>query len=661
MDISMTDADTNRLVDDALLRLAYKNSNANILVNVTAGLGLSLIVMEYTQHPADLAVWWGLLTVVTVIRLGFALSFKRLHPEGSELTRSQWRKWAAIHPLGLACALLLWIFMTHYALSLPQSEAQFSALIVVAALAAGATGILAPLAVTGQAYIAVMLLQAAAQLMMMPEPPLLLAALACVFLIVMIVAIRNNHAVLRRSLIYQHHNETLIRELELERNSLEARVKDRTAELQHQAEHDRLTGLFNREGLEAWLRNTRIAESERVAVMFLDLDHFKQINDGMGHAVGDKVLITVAERLRLAIPKKAALCRWGGDEFVLVSPVPKNRSKATVNELLKRVRRGVEAPLDIAGSILHVSFSAGVSLPEPDSFSLAAAIRAADLAAAEVKRNGRGSACFYCDELAVTQERKLRVAQALKGALDREEFSVVFQPVVDAASGEIEAHEALVRWTCPELGPVGPDEFIAIAEDTGDIAEIGGFVLERAISTLAEADPTGRTKVAVNSSLRQLIRPDFIIQVETALNRCKLSADRLVIEVTESIFESRNLDTIRQTLVHLSWLGVGIHLDDFGTGYSSLSRLHEMPISCIKIDKSFVRRLDKHAVAIIEASVLISHKLGIHTIAEGVETEEQAIALRLMGVQAFQGYLYGRPAAALQIPRQDQAGAISAA
>lgn len=633
-------------IDDALLKLAYRNSLANILVNVAAGIILSLILAAYASDPSEIAQWCTLLALLTVARLVGAFRFSRHCANKAMLTPRESARWRGFYALGLFSAVLLWVYMTRLALSLPGSEAQFSALIVVAAMAAGATGILAPQVLIGQVYIALMLIQGALQLAFMPDPQLLLATLAAIFSLVMIVAIRNNHAVLRRSLQFQFENESLMGTLEDERLSLECRVKERTFQLKHEAEHDRLTQLLNREGLNRQLdeRRSQLSPSGFLAVIFIDLDRFKQINDGMGHEVGDKVLVGIADRLARAAPSTASLCRWGGDEFVILLEMTHESSKAEVRTVLNALRAAVESPLDVAGTILHVGFSAGVSLQPVSSFSLAAAIRAADLAAAEVKRNGRGSAEFYSDELAETQERKLSVAQALKGAVERGEFRVAFQPLVEAATGQISSYEALARWHCPQLGPVGPDEFIPIAEETGEIAEIGNFVLNSAIAVIGESESLAQnTKIAVNVSLRQLIRPDLLGQVQQALAARSVAPQRLVIEVTESIFESRNVDTIIKTLTALSASGIEIHLDDFGTGYSSLSRLHEMPISGIKIDKSFVRRLDRHAVAIIEGTVLISRRLGITTIAEGVETAEQAAALQLMGIQLFQGYLFGRP------------------
>lgn len=636
-----------------LLRAAYRNNNANIGVNAVAGLAIAAMIGPVSGELGAVLLWSAALAVVSLLR--FAISRHLIARSGDFLGLSDREVWLRrlIYAGGLVIGVVLWTIMTWMAFESGDARVRYSVLIVISALAAGATGILAAQLLIGRLYIALMLIQASAQLAISGNGDLVLAVLALVFLLVMLIGHRNNHAVLLQSYRLSFQNDDLVSSLKAKQASLtelnatlERRVQLRTADLKHTAEHDALTQLFNRTGIIEWV-DSESRHGRTCATIFVDLDRFKRINDGLGHAVGDCVLAEVAARLKAAMPPGSALCRWGGDEFVAIAPVERENALAHGSALADRLRAAVNEKIVVNGRPVFVSLSAGLAACDLEAAAVSEAIRFADLAASEVKGRGRGATLVFSEDLAARQERQAMIVQALKLAVGNGELSVAFQPIVDAVTLETESHEVLLRWTNPILGRIAPDEFIPIAEETGQIVELGDFVIGAALRAFA-AWPERRaaSKVAINVSVRQLIAPGFVETLSLAARQSGIPPRRIVIEVTETVFADTLLDVTQGVLGQLRALGVEIHVDDFGTGYSSLSRLHEMPIQAIKIDKSFVQRMDPQAIAIIEGSVMIARKFGIATVAEGVETVEQAIQLRERGVTFLQGYLFGRPSPA---------------
>jgi diguanylate cyclase len=649
----------------SLVRLAFRNNLANISVNFAAGLGFVLIIWSSGQEKNGfLGTWLATLLVLSLARLSHSVWVMRRLRAEPDITQERLRPHVALYATGLLLAASLWGIMTITAVLDGDGEGRHAALVIISALAAGATGILAPQLVIGRLYISAMLLQGSVALVSTDPPQYLMAGLGVVFTIVMLIAHRNNHQVLRQSFELQYRNNDLVTKLEAERNllenlnaTLEARVRHRTVQLKEQAAQDPLTRVLNRSGLMQWCAEQEelVTSTTGFAAIFIDLDRFKQINDGLGHTVGDIVLVEVARRLSAALGHHGALGRWGGDEFVAIVPTRPEDAADWAAALANRMRSAVEEPIAVAGRPLQVGFSAGIAVTCRDRLSVKGAIHRADLAAGDAKRKGRGLTEVYREKLLAEQERNLALAQALKHAVAKDELSVVFQPVVLAGSHAVHCHEALVRWNSPDFGPVGPDEFIPIAEDTGEIVAIGAFVLDAALREIMRSTgPGGRSRLAVNVSLRQLIAPGFFDIVRSTLERYHARPADLVLEVTESIFDTRSQPLIRTVLQELHLYGVAIHIDDFGTGYSSLSRLHEMPVQALKIDRSFVQALDSHGRAIIEGTALIAGKLGIAIVAEGVETSRQAAQLEELGIEYLQGYLFGRPSPSLAVLPQSK-------
>ncbi len=418
--------------------------------------------------------------------------------------------------------------------------------------------------------------------------------------------------------------------------------------LRHQATHDPLTGLPNRnllaDRLEQAIQLARRAGT-RIALAFVDLDNFKVINDSLGHAEGDQLLIQVAGRLRSALRGVDTVARYGGDEFVLI--MGEQADDENTAHLLGRVLAAVQAPLELAGHALQINCSIGVSVYPDDGGDLESLLRVADVAMYRAKESGKGCYRFYTRELSQAAQERFALENALRGAIERAELGVVYQPKVDAR-GRVRGCEALVRWHSAERGLVTPDRFIPLAEETGQILEIGRHVLYTACRAAAgwPAVDGRRLGVAVNLSARQLVDPGLAASVADALAVSGLPAECLELEITESMIMGDVEQTIR-LLETIRALGVRIAVDDFGTGYSSLAYLQRLPIDTLKIDRSFVAGCDGDParMAIPHAILFLGKSLRLHIVAEGVEHRGEFDILRDCGCDQFQGYLFSRPLA----------------
>lgn len=416
------------------------------------------------------------------------------------------------------------------------------------------------------------------------------------------------------------------------------------------ARFDTLTGLPNRlqmaETLAEALRGAETWRS-RCAFMMIDLDRFKGVNDTLGHAVGDRLLGRVAERLASLMSDNEACGRLGGDEFGIV--VKDASDQARIDKLAARIIEELSLPYDVDNHILYVGASVGTAIGPRDGNTAEMLIRSADLALYRSKDVGGGAAHVYEPQLHVDAEERRVMEIALRRALGNGELQLNYQPVVSAESGTIEGFEALLRWKNPQLGSVSPAKFIPIAEEARLIGPIGEWALRTACKEAMNWPSTVR--VAVNVSAEQLHNRAFAQSVATALQETGLPPHRLELEVTESVFMNEAphaLAVLRDVLA----LGVKLSLDDFGTGYSSLGYLSRTKFSTIKIDRSFVQgaaRSAQESVAIIRAVVALADSLGMSTTAEGAETELEVETLRSMGCSNIQGYYYGRPMPATDV------------
>jgi diguanylate cyclase (GGDEF)-like protein/PAS domain S-box-containing protein len=440
--------------------------------------------------------------------------------------------------------------------------------------------------------------------------------------------------------------------LQASRDALERAVAERTAELeeakgraQHLADHDALTGLPNRRLLEDRLTQAlalSYRNRQQTAVMFVDLDRFKAINDLLGHAAGDALLKEVAARLVQQLRVGDTICRIGGDEFVVVLPELKRGADAA--QVAQKVLEQLSAPVAIEGHELSVTPSIGIAVFPDDGRDAETLIRNSDAAMYHAKEMGRANYQFFTAEMNQAASRRHALETELRRALGKGELRVHYQPIVETKSGRVAGHEALVRWQHPERGLLAPGEFIQLAEETGLILKLGEWVLHEACRWATFIGVERGLPIAVNLSARQYNDSKLSQMVSAALRDTGLPAQLLELEITEST-AMQDTDATLGTLNRLKRLGVSIAIDDFGTGYSSLSYLKRFPVDKVKIDRSFTSELPLEAdqCAIVEAIVALAHALEIAVVGEGVENDAQRRFLAGCGCDYLQGYLIGKP------------------
>ena len=431
---------------------------------------------------------------------------------------------------------------------------------------------------------------------------------------------------------------------------MQRRVEDM---IRHQASHDPLTGLPNR-----LLFDKRLSlalayahqSGEMLAVMFLDLDRFKTINDTLGHASGDQLLQRVAHRLAKCLKPSDTIARWGGDEFTLI--LPQVRSAHDATKIARRILKTLKSSFDCQGQEIHVTTSIGIALAPYDGEDAETLLKNADMAMYRAKQQGKNDFQLYAPDMNTRALDQLVLANDLYRALNRGEFVLHYQPQVNLKTGQIVAMEALVRWQHPLRGLVPPIQFIPLAEETGQIKAIGEWVLQTACAQNRAWQDAGLPpiRMAVNLSARQFQQHNLVKSIDRVLAETGLEAQYLEVEITESIAMQDTSITVA-ILEELQARGVYISLDDFGTGYSSLATLKNFPLHTLKIDRAFVKDLttDAKDAALIRAIVALGHGLNLGVIAEGVETAEQQEFLRSVGCDAMQGYFFSKPLPAAAI------------
>ncbi len=437
------------------------------------------------------------------------------------------------------------------------------------------------------------------------------------------------------------------------RRRMEAQLLEKQQHLDHLAHHDQLTGLPNRLFLAAHLPGA-IEEARRsgsmLAVLFLDLDRFKHINDSRGHETGDQLLKAVAQRIRTTTRTDDIVVRMGGDEFIVVLKTVSTSEQ--INEAADRITEALAAPVLIDGRPLVTTASIGVSLFPRDGSTMGELLRQSDTAMYQAKDRGRNNYQLFSPVMERKLKERIAIESSLRAALRGRQLDVHYQPIVDIESHRVVALETLLRWRHPSLGFIPPQRFVAVAEETGLIVPIGEFVLERAIEDAARWRAAGSVVVpiAVNISAVQLQRSDLAATIARLTRTHGVSPNMLQLELTESaVFErreSRSGESSQDAIARLRELGTRIAIDDFGTGYSSLSYLKRWRVDYLKIDRSFVRDLvtDMSDLAIVEAIIAMAKHLNIEVVAEGIEGWQQLEKLRQLGCPYAQGFLLARPA-----------------
>ena len=427
----------------------------------------------------------------------------------------------------------------------------------------------------------------------------------------------------------------------VERRQAERRAKDL-------ATRDALTGLMNRRSLTEHLEHAiarASRQAERLALLFLDMDKFKSINDTLGHDAGDELLQQMAERIRNAVRSADMVARLGGDEFVvLMEDLP---SYSAAAEVAKKIAKAFDRPFQIKSQHIKTSVSIGISLFPQDGASVHELMRSADLAMYHAKQERRGGVQFFHQEFNARMVERSRLEHELQHALEHDEFELYYQPKVEAASGRMAGVEALLRWHHPRLGLISGGQFMQVATDSGQVVPIGIWVIEAACAQARHWQEAGlafpNLPIAVNIAIPQLYA-DLPEVIERALNRHDVPPSSLQLEITESLVID-DVDKATAVLRQISDSGITIAIDDFGTGYSSLSVLKSLPIDILKIDQSFVRDLGKDLGdhAIVSAIVNMARALALRVVAEGVETQEQLDILQQLGCDEHQGYFYSKP------------------
>jgi diguanylate cyclase (GGDEF)-like protein/PAS domain S-box-containing protein len=420
--------------------------------------------------------------------------------------------------------------------------------------------------------------------------------------------------------------------------------------LQRQANFDEVTGLPNRMLAIDRLRRAVVSalrHHHKGGVLFIDLDHFKKINDTWGHAIGDALLRLAAERLRLCVREEDTVARLGGDEFTII--LPNIGSGLHAEPVIQKILTAFSQPFDLGAHEAFVTASVGVTVFPDDSEDPAILMQNADAAMYRAKEQGRNTFQYFTPELNERAMRRMRIEGQLVHAVERNEFELHYQPIVDIRSGQLIGSEALLRWHNCELGALDPEMFVPLAEDTGLIVPVGRWVLDAACNTLAQWHRSGfpHLGLSVNISSRQLHGRGLVEAVVNALKRHDIPAGCLELEITEGCL-MHDLNEIGAALQALDQLGVRLALDDFGTGYSCLSHLKELPVDTVKIDKSFVVNVstDPGNATVVEAIIAMAHRLGIRVVGEGVESAEQLEFIHQRGCDLAQGYYFSRPLAA---------------
>ncbi|AYN25873.1 phosphodiesterase [Buttiauxella sp. 3AFRM03] len=619
----------SKLYQSEGVRLLYSNSLPGILITFIAATTLAFTFTNNNLHAK--VIWWLVMTAILAVRVVDTRMWLKSTPEGKSR-----KSWTMRFSCGCLLTALMWslyavIFYQQFSI-----EELSSTNVILAAMAGGATSILSANFMLASIYNIIILIPMSVLLMMQPEQyKINLGGLGICFTIIMIISSARSANYIKEAILLRYRNKKLV-------SRMEETIRIRTQEVYEISNKDSLTRLYNRTAfLSAVERVEQDFNQHHItgfAIFFIDLDGFKNINDTLGHNAGDNVLVNISERLKSCNAADTLMCRWGGDEFILL--VKENRHQ-TIRALAQKITATLSQPIDLGDQTITLNATIGISVcPEHDT-SVTRLIQLADIAMYSQKGKYPERMAFYNLNLEHNLHRKIMLNEALKCALERQELRLVYQPIVDSA-GQIVSFEALLRWHYQDQ-EISPVEFIPLLEQSGRIVEIGSWVLEEACKMLVTLRQ-GHAEICmcVNISLIQFYDKDFVNNVKQVIEQQAIPGHLLHLEVTESIFQSEQMQ-VNHKVSQLQKCGVKFSVDDFGTGYSSLSVIQNMNIDYIKIDRSFIQHIENKGLSIVQAVMDMSKTLNFRVIAEGVETETQRHMLEQCGIPYMQGYFFSRP------------------
>ncbi|PWV63478.1 diguanylate cyclase/phosphodiesterase [Plasticicumulans acidivorans] len=664
------------------VRLLYAQSLVALLVNGSVASGLVYLSRVGGAVPEGGFLWLGGMWIVLLLRTWGLIVYRR-RGEATLATAPRWMRW---HVCGVLAVAVLWgLWAPLFFAKLDVSARAFTT-VVICAMTSGGVAVLAASRALAASFCCLLLVPPTLWLLLLGEgaSERTLGMLGCVYLVAMFFSVMTLSGSVTRALRLSRVNQHLSQLADSQRaateqsnarlaqaeqalltanQELEGRVQQRTTELQREvaervryqrelermARSDALTGLLNRSGLNLVLDaalQRREVEGSALALLFVDLDRFKEVNDGLGHAAGDLVLRTVAQRLSLlgetsALGENLLACaRWGGDEFVLLL----SGDTAAAQALAETLLASLGAPIAFGDGVVRIGGSIGIALAPEHGRDAQTLIRHADLAMYAAKSEHGDQARVYWSALGAESQRRVAMHQALRGCADSGDgLTLMFQPIVDLEDGRVRAVEALARWRHSEFGPVAPDVFIPLAEENGSIIALGYRLLEMACRSVCGLPSS--VSVAVNLSMVQLLQHDCVDRIEAVLAASGLAPQRLELELTESVFALDGAH-VGAVLSALRARGVRVAIDDFGSGYSSLAYLRRFPADVLKVDRSFISALDQGGEAIIAAALSMARAFGLELVVEGVETSEQLERVRRLGARRAQGYYFARPQSA---------------
>ena len=612
------------------VKLLYNNALPGILITFITSSTLAFSFLDADNLYTKLT-WWGLMMAVLTIRLiDTQLWLKSVPAMKGNVS------WVVRFSTGCLVTAAIWSAYILCFYTTFTTEEFTASIVILSAMAGGATNALSGNMMLSSMYNIIILLPLSILLIFQPEQYRVnLGFLGVCFTLTMIISSMKAARYIKEAILLRYRNQTLV-------ERMEKTIKRRTQEVYEISHIDALTGLYNRvsflsaaEEISSRYKNNL---EKGFSIFFIDLDGFKNINDTLGHDIGDMVLISLSARLNDFYRQGNLICRWGGDEFIYLTT---ETDRQLTWQLAENMVNSLSRPVVLDDQTITLGATIGIAVcPEHDT-SITRLIQLADIAMYSQKGRYPERVAFYNHELEESLRRKITLNEALRNALERNEFRAVYQPIVDADSN-IVSFEALLRWHF-QGRDISPAEFIPLMEQSGRIVQIGHWIMEEACRMLSEMlKLKSGISMCVNISIIQFYDKEFVVKVNNLIDRYAIPPDLLHLEVTESIIHSEQ-HTIYQKVSQLQKRGVKFSVDDFGTGYSSLSVIHNMNIDFIKIDRSFINNIENKGRTIVQAVKDISESLNFDVIAEGVETEKQVAILKQCGVYFMQGYYFSRP------------------